>query len=85
MSRHSTKNADASSYRASGTIGEDPAIEPWFVILLSALIPLLAGLFAPASWRTPLHLVGGGLCLVGLILLIRHERAVRRNSPVTDG
>jgi hypothetical protein len=59
------------------------AIEPWFTILLSALAPLLGALFAPAAWRTPLHVLGGVLCVAGLVLLVRHEVAVRRQRNVT--
>jgi hypothetical protein len=55
------------------------AIEPWFAILLSSLAPLLGGLFGPDAWRTPLHVLGGVLCAVGLVLLVRHEIAVRED------
>ena len=61
------------------------AIEPWFAILLSALVPLLAALFVPPPWRTFLHAAGGLLCVAGLFLLIRHEMEIRRKRNVTDG
>ena len=61
------------------------AIEPWFAILLSALVPLLAALFVPSSWRTLFHAAGGLLCVAGLFLLIRHEMENRRKRNVTDG
>ena len=79
-----TENTDAIRY--SGSASGDAAgraIEPWFTILLSALVPLLGALFMPASWRTPLHVLGGVLCVCGLVLLVRHELAVRRQRNVT--
>ena len=83
----STKSGSTTIVRPpSGTEG-DPAsraVERWFQVLLSSLLPLLAGLFAPDSWRGPLHVSGGALCVCGLILLVRHELAERRKSHVTD-
>jgi hypothetical protein len=60
------------------------AIEPWFTILLSALIPLIGALFAPAEWKTALHVTGGALCAWGLVLLVRHELEIRRDGVVTE-
>jgi hypothetical protein len=60
------------------------AIEPWFIILLSALIPLIGALFAPAGWKTALHVAGGALCAWGLVLLVLHELEIRRNGDVTE-
>jgi hypothetical protein len=60
------------------------AIEPWFAILLSALVPLLAALFVPPAWRPFLHVAGGLLCVAGLVLLIRHEMEIRQQRNVTD-
>lgn len=77
-SRESIRH-DGPSAAASGG-----AIEPWFTILVSALVPLGAGLFAPDSWRTALHVLGGAMCAGGLILLVRHEMTVRRQRNVTD-
>lgn len=59
------------------------AIEPWFSVLLSSLVPLASGLFAPDAWRAPLHVLGGVLCAAGLVMLVRHEMAVRRDHNVT--
>jgi hypothetical protein len=60
------------------------AIEPWFSVLLSALVPLLGALFVPMAWKTPLHVLGGAICALGLVLLVRHEMAIRRQHNVTD-
>jgi hypothetical protein len=62
----------------------DRAIEPWFTILLSALIPLIGALFAPAEWKTALHVTGGALCAWGLVLLVRHEIEIRRGGGLAD-
>ena len=56
------------------------AIEPWFALLLSSLVPLMGAMFVPSPWRMILHAIGGTLCTVGLALLIRHEMRVRRNG-----
>jgi len=56
------------------------AIEPWFALLLLSLVPLMGALFVPSPWRMTLHAIGGILCAVGLVLLIRHEMTVRRNG-----
>ena len=60
------------------------AIEPWFAILLSALVPLLAALFVPPAWHSFLHATGAILCLVGLLLLVRHEIEIRQKRNVTE-
>ena len=60
------------------------AIEPWFMVLLSALIPLLGALFVPAGWKTALHVAGGVLCAWGLVLLVLHELEIRRDVDVTE-
>jgi hypothetical protein len=83
----SIKPEERDSIRYHGPSAVDApggAIEPWFAILVSALVPLMAGLFAPGSWRTVLHVVGGVMCAWGLILLVRHEMTVRRQRNVTD-
>lgn len=60
------------------------AVEPWFAILVSALVPLTIGLVVPSGWRTPLHVLGGVMCAWGLVLLVRHEMIERRQRNVTD-
>lgn len=57
-----------------------PAVEPWLLALLVALVPLVGALFVHESWRTALHVVGGVLCAGGLVLLVRHERRSRRQT-----
>jgi hypothetical protein len=67
----------------SSTDAPGRAIEPWFAILLSALVPLVGALFVPISFRLPMYVVGGALCIWGLVLLVRHELEVRRQRNVT--
>ena len=50
-----------------------PAVERWFSVLLAGLVPLVAALFVPQEWRTPLHVAGGALCITGLVMLARHR------------
>ena len=68
---------------ASASDGRGGAVEPWFAILVSSLVPLLSGLFAPGTWRTVLHVLGSLMCVAGLILLVRHEMIVRQQQNVT--
>lgn len=84
MSRNSESTNFVRHSTAVASEGRSGAIEPWFAILLSALVPLMGALFLPAAWRTPLHLLGGILCVWGLVLLVRHEMIVRRQRNVTD-
>lgn len=86
-STNSASSAGADSVLYPGASSGDAAgraIEPWFTILVSGLVPLAVGLFAPGAWRLPLHVLGAVLCAVGLILLVRHEMDVRRQQNVTD-
>lgn len=85
MSVNSDRTRTAPSKVSSETEPSARAVEPWFLVLLSSLLPLVGALFAPPGWRTPLHVIGGALCGWGLILLVRHELADRRTSHVTDG
>jgi hypothetical protein len=76
--------SEAVHYPGTSSAGaKGGTVEPWFAILLSSLVPLLLGLFAPDAWRAPLHVLGGVLCAVGLVLLVRHEIAVRRQRNET--
>lgn len=80
-----SENTEALRYPASSSgdaVGR--AIEPWFAILLSSLVPLLGGLFVPGAWRTPLRVLGGVLCVLGLVLMVKHEIAVRRQRNETE-
>ena len=83
MSMNSETRAVAYSDSSSAGTGGG-AIEHWFSVLLSSLVPLLGALFVPLAWKTPLHVLGGVLCIWGLVLLVRHEMAVRRQHNVTD-
>ena len=78
-------NTDSIRY-SNASSGDAPgrAVEPWFTILLSGLVPLAVGLVAPGAWRAPLHVLGAVLCAAGLVLLVRHEMKVRRRRNVTD-
>lgn len=79
-----SENSEAMRFSSSSSgDAAGRAIEPWFIILLSSLVPLLGGLFVPDAWRAPLHVLGGVLCVVGLVLLVRHEIAVRRQQNET--
>jgi len=83
----SMKPESSESVRYPGPAAVDApgrAIEPWFTILILALMPLVGALFVPAPWQYALHVLGGGLCVLGLVLLVRHEMTVRRQRNVTD-
>lgn len=80
-----TENTD--SIRYPGPVAADApgrAVESWFAILLLALVPLVGALFVPAPWQFMLHVLGGGLCAAGLVMLVRHELSVRRERNVTQ-
>jgi hypothetical protein len=79
-----SENTEALRYPATSSgDAAGRAIEPWFAILLSSLVPLLGGLFVPDAWRAPLHVLGGALCVLGLVLMVKHELAVRRERNGT--
>lgn len=83
----STKPETTDAIRYAGPDSTDApgrAIEPWFTILVSSLAPLMGAMFVPTPWNTVLHVVGGGMCVWGLVLLVRHEMDVRRQRNVTD-
>jgi hypothetical protein len=48
-------------------------IEPWFGILLGALVPLVLAVFLPEQWRIPFYVGGGAMCAGGLLLLVKQE------------
>jgi len=80
-----TENASVVGGRGQATTDRPGgAIEPWFGVLVSSLVPLLGGLVVPSPWSRALHVLGAILCLTGLAMLVRHEMAVRRNQDVTD-
>ena len=49
------------------------SIEPWIAVLLASLVPLVAAVMLPESWRVPLYIGGGILCAIGLALLLKQE------------
>ena len=49
------------------------SVEPWIAVLLASLLPLVAAVMLPESWRVPLYVVGGVLCAVGVALLLKQE------------
>jgi len=83
MSMNAETTKSIGQPRPSSATVPGGAIERWFSVLLSALVPLAGGLFAPDAWRAPLHALGGALCAAGLVMLVRHEMAVRRDRNVT--
>jgi hypothetical protein len=48
-------------------------VEPWIAILIASLVPLAAAVMVPESWRIPLYVIGGALCVVGIGLLVKQE------------
>jgi hypothetical protein len=87
MSTNSTNTGNTDSVLYPGAASGDAAgraVEPWFTVLVSGLVPLGVGLFAPDAWRMPLHVLGAVLCATGLVLLVRHEMDVRRQRNVTE-
>jgi hypothetical protein len=79
------ENTDSIRYPAPAAVdAPGGAIEPWFTVLLLALVPLVGAMFVPAPWQVMLHVLGGMLCSLGLIMLVRHEMSVRRQRNVTD-
>ncbi len=49
------------------------AVEPWIAVLFASLVPLVAAVMVPESWRMPLYVVGGVLCALGIALLLKQE------------
>jgi mannose/fructose/N-acetylgalactosamine-specific phosphotransferase system component IIC len=61
------------------------SVEPWIAILLASLVPLVAAVMLPESWRVPLYVVGGVLCAVGIALLLKQEIGrMQHRSPHDD-
>jgi len=79
------ENTDSVRYPAPPAVNAPGrTVEPWFTILMLSLMPLVGALFVPAPWQMMLHVLGGLLCSLGLIMLVRHEMTVRRQRNVTD-
>ena len=49
------------------------SMEPWIAVLLTSLVPLVAAVMLPESWRVPLFVIGGILCAFGIALLVKQE------------
>lgn len=83
---YNPENTDTIRYQGPSAVARpERAIEPWFTILVSSLVPLGGGLFMPAPWRAILQGIGGVMCVAGLVLLVRHEMIERRQRNVTEG
>jgi len=65
--------SEARSRQSEASDAAAPRAEPWLVIVLVSLVPLVGALFTPSSWRTLLYVVGGVVCAVGLTLLVLQE------------
>jgi hypothetical protein len=55
--------------------------ERWLAVTLAALVPLFAALLVPQSMRVPLVALGVAFVLAGVLMLTRHERALRQAPP----
>ncbi|MEO5817611.1 MAG: hypothetical protein ABIT20_20250 [Gemmatimonadaceae bacterium] len=63
----------------------EKSVEPWIVVLFASMVPLVAAVMLPASWRVPLYLVGGVLCAIGIALLFKQEVArMEHRKPHDD-
>lgn len=61
------------------------SIEPWIAVLLASMVPLVAAVMLPESWRLPLYVVGGVLCAIGIVLLFKQELArMEHRKPHDD-
>lgn len=88
-------SSESSEKVRAGNSGEVPAsvrpqdgrtVEPWLAACLAALVPLVGALFVPRAWSTLLHVGGGVLCALGMVLLVLQERSARRSGArVTEG
>jgi hypothetical protein len=60
------------------------SIEPWIAVLFASLVPLVAAVMLPESWRLPLYVVGGVLCVIGIVLLFKQEVSRMNRKPHDD-
>jgi hypothetical protein len=84
MSMNSESGDSIRPPRRPAAAAAGSAVEPWFTVLISSLVPLVGALFVPPPWQFALDVLGGTLCVVGLVLLVRHEMALRQQQNVTD-
>jgi hypothetical protein len=54
--------------------GEVPRLEPWLVVMLIAIVPMLAALALPREFVMHLATIAGMLFLVGAAMLFVQER-----------
>ena len=47
--------------------------EKWLAVQVAAMVPILAAMVVPASYRLPLCVLGGALVAVGTVMLLRHK------------
>jgi hypothetical protein len=61
------------------------SVEPWIAVLITSLVPLVVAIMLPESWRVPLYVVGGGLCAIGIALLLKQELGrMKHRNPHDD-
>ena len=51
--------------------------ESWLAVEIAAVVPVVVALVAPEAFRIPLVALGGVLVVLGLSMLVVHERAAR--------
>jgi hypothetical protein len=54
--------------------------EPWIVVMLAALVPVLVGFETPQRFHAPLMVLSGALLLVSFGMLVR-QGVFRSNEP----
>jgi xanthine/uracil/vitamin C permease (AzgA family) len=52
---------------------ETPRLEPWFKVVLSAFVPMLAAFVLPRAAMIPMFVITGVLMLAGFVMLIMQE------------
>lgn len=55
--------------------------ERWLVVQLLALVPILAAMLFPMTYRVPLFVAGGSLLVTGTLMLMRHAPTSARPAP----
>ena len=64
--------------RRDDSLGPDvPRLEPWLVVMLIAIVPMLAALALPRELVTHLAAIAGMLFIVGAAMLFVQERRRR--------
>jgi len=60
------------------------SVEPWIAVLFASLVPLVTAVMLPESWRVPLYVVGGVLCVIGIGLLLKQELGRMQHRKPSD-